>query len=313
MSTRGKRKTNTAEATPSKKITALPSQVSDRLEIPKTYKMYVGGAFPRTESGHFYPFESPSGVERINVCRASRKDLRDAVTVARAALADWSAKSAYLRGQILYRIAEMLESRSEAFVAELITQGSSRRDALAEVHQSVDRLVYYAGWSDKYQQIFSSVNPVASSHFNFSVLEPTGVVAIVAPEEHPLLGVISNIAPAIVGGNTCILLASHACPLSAVSFGEVLHSSDLPGGVVNILTGFPEDLLSHFATHMDINALVFCGIQPKEIANIQRDASLNLKRVMLRGEIDWKSDQGQSPYLIQETQETKTTWHPIGK
>ena len=206
----------------------------------------------------------------------------------------------------------MLEGRSDQFVTELMLQGESKRHAQQEVEASIDRLIYYAGWSDKYQQIFSSVNPVSSSHFNFSVLEPTGVVAILAPDETGLLGLVSNIAPVIVGGNTCVVLASEQLPLNAVSFAEVLHAADVPAGVVNILTGFREELTQQFASHMDVNAVVFCDGDPDDAKDIQDRAADNIKHVVDRVDTDWGADSAQNPYLIKQTQETKTTWHPIG-
>ena len=285
---------------------------SDRIPVAKTYKIYIGGKFPRTESGRYYPLHSARGDILANVCRGSRKDFRNAVVAARGAFAGWSKASAYLRGQILYRIAEMLEGRREQFIAELSLQGVSKRRASSEVDASIDRLIYYAGWADKYQQVFSAVNPVNSSHFNFSVLEPTGVVAILAPEDSGLLGLVSNIAPAIVGGNTCVVLASESQPLCAVSFAEVLHASDVPGGVVNILTGFKSELTGQFASHMDVNAVVYCDEQGDTARDIQVKAADNIKRVIGRVGTDWRKASAQDPYLIQDTQETKTTWHPIG-
>ena len=283
-----------------------------RVPVAKTYKIYIDGKFPRTESGRYFTLDNTKGDVIANICRGSRKDFRNAVVAARAAFAGWSAASAYLRGQILYRIAEMLEGRSDQFVTELMLQGESKRSAQKEVETSIDRLIYYAGWSDKYQQIFSSVNPVSSSHFNFSVLEPTGVVAVIAPDESGLLGLVSNIAPVIVGGNTCVVLASEHLPLNAVSFAEVLHASDVPPGVVNILTGFREELTQQFASHMDVNAVVFCDGGPDAAKDIQDQAADNIKRVVDRVDTDWSADSAQNPYLIKQTQETKTTWHPIG-
>jgi acyl-CoA reductase-like NAD-dependent aldehyde dehydrogenase len=283
-----------------------------RVPVAKTYKIYIDGKFPRTESGRYFTLDNTEGDVIANICRGSRKDFRNAVVAARAAFAGWSAASAYLRGQILYRIAEMLEGRSDQFVTELMLQGESKRRAQKEVEASIDRLIYYAGWSDKYQQIFSSVNPVSSSHFNFSVLEPTGVVAVIAPDESGLLGLVSNIAPVIVGGNTCVVLASERLPLNAVSFAEVLHASDVPPGVVNILTGFRAELTQQFASHMDVNAVVFCDGGPDDAKDIQDKAADNIKRVVDRVDTDWSADSAQNPYLIKQTQETKTTWHPIG-
>jgi len=283
-----------------------------RVPVDKTYKIYIDGKFPRTESGRYFTLENADGEVIANICRGSRKDFRNSVVAARAAFAGWSAASAYLRGQILYRIAEMLEGRADQFVTELVSQGEAKRRAQKEVDASIDRLIYYAGWSDKYQQVFSSVNPVSSSHFNFSVLEPTGVVAMLAPDDSGLLGLVSNIAPVIVGGNTCVVLASEQLPLCAVSFAEVLHASDVPGGVVNILTGFREELTEHFASHMDVNAVVYCDGDSENGKDIQERAADNIKRVIDRVDTDWSADSAQNPYLIQQTQETKTTWHPIG-
>lgn len=288
------------------------AEAAARLPVDKTYKIYIGGKFPRTESGRFFALEDQKGRVIANICRGSRKDFRNAIVAARSASPGWSAATAYLRGQILYRIAEMLEGRHDQFVAELVLQGVARRKAKHEVNATVDRLIYYAGWSDKYQQIFSSVNPVSSSHFNFSVLEPTGVVSVLAPDDSSLLGLVSNIAPAIVGGNTCVVLASESRPLCAVSFAEVLHASDVPAGVVNILTGFREELTTQFASHMDVNAVVFCDGDADIAKLIQIEAANNMKRVISRVDTRWSEDSAQSPYLIRDTQETKTTWHPIG-
>lgn len=283
-----------------------------RVPVAKTYKIYIDGKFPRTESGRYFVLENSDGDVIANICRSSRKDFRNSVVAARTAFADWSAASAYLRGQILYRIAEMLEGRSDQFVTELILQGESKRRAQKEVEASIDRLIHYAGWSDKYQQIFSSVNPVNSAHFNFSVLEPTGVVAVLAPDDSGLLGLVSNIAPVIVGGNTCVVLASEQMPLCAVSFAEVLHAADVAPGVVNILTGFREELVQQFASHMDVNAVVYCDGDADLAKDIQDHAANNIKRVIDRVDTDWGDDSAQNPYLIEQTQEIKTTWHPIG-
>ncbi len=283
-----------------------------RLAVAKTYKLYIGGKFPRTESGRYFPLLDRKGKVTANVCRGSRKDFRNAVVAARKAQLPWAGTSAYLKGQILYRIAEMLEGRREQFVAELELQGRARRAAAKEVDASIDRLIYYAGWSDKYQQVFSAVNPVASSHFNFSVLEPTGVVTALLPDDSGLLGLVSNVAPIIVGGNTCVVLASESQPLSAVSFAEVLHASDVPGGVVNVLTGYRDELTEQFASHMDVNAIVYCDGGRKTARTVQELAAGNVKRVIARTGIDWHDKAAQHPYLIRDTQEVKTTWHPIG-
>ena len=283
-----------------------------RLPVAKTYKIYIGGKFPRTESGRYVTLEDKKGNVIANICRGSRKDFRNAVVAARKAQPGWAAASAYLRGQILYRIAEMLEGRRDQFIAELRQQGSTPSAAAREVDLAIDRLIYFAGWADKYQQVFSAVNPVASSHFNFSVLEPTGVVSILAPDDSSLLGLVSNVAPAIAGGNTCVVLASESQPLCAVSFAEVLHASDVPGGVVNILTGLRSELTGQFASHMDVNAVVWCDGNRKTAASVQEMAAENMKRVVRRTRIDWSKDDAQDPYLIRDTQEVKTTWHPIG-
>lgn len=283
----------------------------NRLDIQKTYKLYIGGKFPRTESGRYYPINNGKGNLIANICLASRKDFRNAVVVARKAQSSWAKISALNKGQVLYRIAEMLEGRKEQFIAELITEGETVKNAKTEVNNAIDRLVYYAGWSDKYQQIFSAVNPVASPHFNFSNVEPVGVVSIIAPEKQSLLALVSVMAPAIVGGNTVIILASETKPLSAISFAEALNSSDVPGGVVNILTGKREELFSHMASHMDVNAVVYCGKEEKHIKTISELASNNVKRVVFYNTEDWTSTECESPYLIEQMQEIKTTWHPI--
>lgn len=282
-----------------------------RIDIQKTYKLYIGGKFPRTESGRYYAINDKKGNLVANMCLASRKDFRNAVVIARKAQSSWANVTALNKGQILYRIAEMLEGRKDQFISELIAQGETKIAAQKEVNLAIDRLVYYAGWSDKYQQFFSTVNPVSSSHFNFSNLEPVGVVAIIAPEKQSLLGLVSVIAPAIVGGNSVIVLASENKPLSAISFAEVLNSSDVPGGVVNILTGKKEELINHMASHMDVNAILYCGQDDNVIKTINELASNNVKRTYFYKKNDWSSSNSESPYLIEKTQEVKTTWHPI--
>ena len=293
-------------------MTTRAGSRTQRVPVAKTYKIYIDGKFPRTESGRYFALEDRKGRVIANVCRGSRKDFRNATVAARKAQPGWAGSSAYLRGQILYRIAEMLEGRREQFIAELQLQGVTQAAARKEVDTSIDRLIYFAGWADKYQQVFSAVNPVASSHFNFSVLEPTGVVSIIAPDDSGLLGLVSNVAPVIVGGNTCVVLASESMPLSAVSFAEVLHASDVPAGVVNLLTGLRSELTGQFASHMDVNAIVFCDEAAATAREVQELASDNIKRVVARGGIDWNSENSQHPYLIRDTQEVKTTWHPIG-
>jgi acyl-CoA reductase-like NAD-dependent aldehyde dehydrogenase len=281
-----------------------------RLNILKTYKIYIGGQFPRTESGRYYPLIDKAGNTIANVCLSSRKDFRNAVVASRNAQGSWSAKPALNRGQILYRIAEILEGRKSQFLEELTVQGLTIKAAQAEFELSVDRLVYYAGWCDKYQQIYGSVNPVATSHFNFSVPEPTGVVSIIAPNNSSLIGLVSTIAPIIAGGNTCVVLASEKFPLCSVTFAEVLNSSDVPGGVVNILTGKSSELVSHFSSHMDVNAMVYCGNNKDEITLIEQNATLNVKRVFVYNE-NWILENAQGAHYIMDAQEIKTTWHPI--
>lgn len=305
-------KTNGTTKTATRSARTADDHGASRLPVLKTYKIYIGGKFPRSESGRYYLLKDSSGRAIANVCNCSRKDFRDAVVAARAAQSGWASRSAYNRGQILYRIAEMLEGRTSQFVEELILTGLTTSTAKNEVHKSVDRFLYYAGWSDKYQQIFSSVNPVSSSHFNFSLLEPTGVVSIIAPEQTGLIGLVSTIAPVICGGNTCIALASYSKPLAAVTLSEVLATSDLPGGVVNILTGKRSELIEHFASHMDVNAAAYCGDDAEELKTVREKASLNVKRVISYDRDDWMSDEAQGPYFILDSQEVKTTWHPVG-
>jgi acyl-CoA reductase-like NAD-dependent aldehyde dehydrogenase len=262
-----------------------------RLPVRKTYKLYIGGEFPRSESGRTY------GAQGANVARGSRKDLRDAVRAARAAFPKWAGLTAYNRGQVVYRIAEMLEARRAEF-AELSTGPK-------EVERSIDRLVWYAGWADKLAQVLGSSNPVAGPYFNFTVPEPTGVVGIVAPEEPPLAGLVSRLAPAIVGGNATVVLASESSPLAAVELAEVLATSDVPGGVVNLLTGPRDELAPILAGHMDVNAIDLAGADG-QVEELERLAADNVKRVV-RGVPD-----GQSPWEIAAFLDLKTVWHPIG-
>ncbi len=283
-----------------------------RLKVQKTYKIYIDGKFPRTESGRYYKLKNKKGNVIASISRSSRKDFRDAVVAARNAFEKWSSLTAFNRGQIIYRIAEMLEGRSAQFVSELIQQGRSIDEATSEVTLAIDRMAYYAGWADKYQQVFSSVNPTNAPYFNFSIYEPTGVVGVIAPQENSLIGLVSTIIPAITGGNTCVVLASELLPLCAVTFAEVLHSSDVPGGVANILTGFRRELIGQFSSHMDVNAIIFSGDDKKEIRTIQENATLNVKRVVIHKETDWMKETSQNPYFILDTQEIKTTWHPVG-
>jgi acyl-CoA reductase-like NAD-dependent aldehyde dehydrogenase len=261
-----------------------------RLPVRKTYKLYVGGAFPRSESGRTYE------VEGANVARASKKDLRDAVRAARGAFPKWAGMTAYNRGQVLYRVAEIMEGRRTQF-AELT--GSE-----AEVNCAVDRWVWYAGWADKLAQVLGASNPVAGPYFNFTIPEPTGVVGIVSPEQPPLLGLVSGLAPAIVGGNTAVVVASERRPLAAVTLAEVLATSDVPGGVVNVLTGRKSELCSVLAAHMDVNALDLTGVEGDR-KELERLAAENVKRVVSNGD-------GQSPWHAAAFLELKTVWHPVG-
>ncbi len=302
----------TRERPPRPRVSPAPDETPPRLPVLKTYKIYVGGKFPRTESGRYYVIKSLAGEPLANVCQCSRKDVRDAVLAARGAQPAWANRTAYNRAQILYRIAEMLEGRTAQFIDEMVSLGQAASAAGSEVRQSIDRFLYYAGWCDKYQQVFSSVNPVASSHFNFSVLEPTGVVSILAPQNSALIGLVSTLAPVIAGGNTAIALAPRDLPLCAVTLGEVLATSDLPGGVVNLLTGDRSELLEHFASHMDVNGCVYCGDDTNDLAAVRTKAALNVKRVVNYDRADWMTAEAQSPYFILDTQEVKTTWHPVG-
>ncbi|MFO0494391.1 MAG: aldehyde dehydrogenase family protein [Flavobacteriia bacterium] len=281
-----------------------------RLEILKTYKLYIGGQFPRTESGRFYALKNAKGAPIANICLSSRKDIRNAVQAARKAFGSWSEKTAFNRGQILYRIAEMLEGRRDQFIAELQLQGVVKAKAEKEVEIAIDRIVYYAGWCDKYNQVLSSVNPVSSSHFNFSVYEPTGVVGVFAPQNTSLIGLISLLMPSIAGGNTCVVLASEDKPLCAITFAEVLHSSDVPSGVVNILTGSTHELTETLASHMDVNAIVYGGEDQTILKIIKENAVANIKRVAVQQK-DWMKTDSQDLYMLSDTQELKTTWHPI--
>mmetsp|Transcript_42185 Transcript_42185/g.55571 ORF Transcript_42185/g.55571 Transcript_42185/m.55571 type:complete len:294 (+) Transcript_42185:126-1007(+) len=281
-----------------------------RLEVLKTYKIYIGGAFPRTESGRYYTPTNANGEPLGNVCLSSRKDVRNAVVAARKAFGGWSERAAFNRGQILYRIGEMLEGRKAQFVEELKLQGATKAQAEKEVEVAIDRLVYYAGWCDKISQVSGGVNPVASSHFNFSVNEPMGVVGVLANQSTSLIGLVSQIASVIASGNTCVCIASENLPLCAITFAEVLNSSDVPGGVVNILTGKPEEMLKPMATHMDVNGMVYAGDDTALLKEIHEYAVDNLKRVRQYPQ-DWMDASAQELHYITDLMEVKTTWHPI--
>ena len=281
----------------------------NRVEILKTYKIYIGGAFPRTESGRYYTPVNKTGEGIGNMCLSSRKDMRNAVTAARKAFGSWSERSAFNRGQIIYRIAEMLEGRKEQFILELQKQGSTKAEAEKEVILAIDRIVYYAGWCDKYNQVLSAVNPVSSSHFNFTTCESMGIVGVLAPQTTSLIGLVSLLIPAICSGNTAVLIASEKLPLCAITFAEVLNSSDVPGGVVNILTGNTEELLPVLAAHMDVNALISESLGSLEIETAKAAVD-NLKRKFTYN-ADWSSEKSQGIYYISDCLELKTTWHPI--
>ncbi len=279
------------------------------MEVMKTYKMFIGGAFPRTESGRYYELTNPKGEFVANICRGSRKDFRNAAVAARAAQKSWAGKSAYNRSQIIYRIAEIMQQRKSQFVEELTKLGYTAAKANKEFDAAIDLLVYYAGWCDKYVQVSSAVNPVASSHFNFSIPEPTGLVSVIAHQDGPLVGLLQAFVPAIVGGNAVVVLASEKYAMSAVSLAEVLATSDVPGGVVNILTGFASELAPIMASHMDVNALVTFGLDRPLITSIAEACADSVKRLRIHPDIPTKG----SLDLIMELQEIKTTWHPIEK
>lgn len=280
-----------------------------RQRILKTYKLYIGGKFPRTESGRYYSPENSDGEALANVCRASRKDFRNAVSAARDAQEAWAGRAGSNRGQILYRIAEMLEGRKAQFIEELTAPGASKKSATDEVNGSIDLFVHYAGWADKYQTLLSSVNPVSSPHFNFTVPEAMGVVAGIAPEERPLHALCDLIASSIVGGNSLVALCAEGNPLPGMSLAELLHSADLPGGVVNLLSGHRSELLPHMATHKDVNAIVLPQDGELDLKSVEESSAENLKRTRSRA----TPALGEEGTLerIQELQEIKTTWHPV--
>jgi acyl-CoA reductase-like NAD-dependent aldehyde dehydrogenase len=289
----------------------------DRLEVRKTYKLYIGGKFPRTESGRSYLVSDAKGKPLANASRASRKDVRDAVVAARKAFPGWSGATAYNRGQVLYRVAEMLEGRRDQFIEEVVrAEGATQRQATEAHAKAVDRWVWYAGWADKLAQVLGSANPVAGPYFNFSVPEPTGVVGLVAPADSSLVGLVSRLAPIIVSGNTAVVLTSQTRPLPAVTLGEVLATSDLPGGVVNLLSGFTTELIGPLAAHMDVDALDLAGLDLALYRDAELAAAANVKRVVAPLRLSqraWLDDaRAQDPYWIAAFLEIKTVWHPIG-
>jgi acyl-CoA reductase-like NAD-dependent aldehyde dehydrogenase len=282
----------------------------DRIAVRKTHKLFIAGAFPRSESGRSYPVHDRAGVLLAYAAQASRKDLRDSVVAARAAFPGWSGATAYNRGQVLYRVAELMEGRAAQFAAEVASaDGLRRKHAEEVVAAAIDRWVWYAGWSDKVAQVAGSANPVAGPYFNFSVPEPTGVVAALAPQESSLLGLVSVLAPVIVTGNTAVLIASEDRPLPAVALTEVLATSDVPGGVVNVLTGRTAELAPVAAAHQDVNAIDLTGAADADRPGLERAAAGNLKRVFGRAE-DWAEPPGTARLLA--PLEIKTVWHPAG-
>jgi acyl-CoA reductase-like NAD-dependent aldehyde dehydrogenase len=287
--------------------------VSDRLAVRKTYKLYVNGAFPRSESGRSYEVTDAKGHFLANAAWASRKDARDAVVAARGAFGKWAAMTAYNRGQVLYRVAEVMEGRHVQFCEEVAAgEGLSQSKARAAVDAAVDRWVWYAGWTDKLAAVVGGANPVAGPYFDFSIPEPTGVVAVLAPQQSSLLGLVSVLAPVLAGGNTAVVVTSKERPLPAVTLGEVLATSDVPGGVVNLLTGDAGELGPWLAEHADVDAIDLCGAPPARVMELEREAAGTVKRVLRaqNPEPDWTADPGLSrmtPFL-----ETKTVWHPIG-
>jgi acyl-CoA reductase-like NAD-dependent aldehyde dehydrogenase len=282
-----------------------------RVRVRKTYKLAIGGAFPRSESGRSYPVEDASGALLAHAAQASRKDVRDAVVAARKAFPGWAGATPYNRGQVIYRVAEMLDGRREQFAAEVVAaEGLTTENALEIVDESIDRIVWYAGWADKFAQVAGSANPVAGPYFNFSVPEPTGVVGILAPQESSLLGFVSTLAPVICTGNTAVIVASQRRPLPAASLAEVLATSDLPGGVANVLTGLTTELAPWLASHRDVNAIDLTGVAVSQRADLQRAAADSVKRVFVGLDGDWPREPGLG--RLSAFVETKTVWHPIG-
>jgi acyl-CoA reductase-like NAD-dependent aldehyde dehydrogenase len=284
-----------------------------RVAVKKTYKLYIGGAFPRSESGRSYVAHAADGSFLANVAWGSRKDIRDAVVAAREALSGWSAATAYLRGQILYRVGEMLEDRRAQFASAVkLSEGVDKDAARSIVDTAIDRIVWYAGWSDKVAQVAGSSNPVAGPYFDFSIPEPTGVVGVLAPQDSSFLGLVSVLAPVITTGNTTVVVASDTRPLPAVTLAEVLATSDLPGGVVNIVTGHVAELAPVIALHRDVGALDLAGAPPDLAAELERQSATNVKRVLRppSGEVDWTAPP--NPRRMLSFVETKTVWHPVG-
>ena len=286
--------------------------MAQRLSVAKTYKLYIGGAFPRTESGRSIAITDTSGKSLTHVCHASRKDFRNAVVAARGAQPGWMGRDAYNRSQILYRMGEMLEGKGEEF-AQLIKQTTDAdlRTARKEVEASVDRLVAYAGWADKFSQVLGCHNPVVGPYYNFTVPEATGVVVVLAPDEPSLLGLITLMAPALCSGSTVVALGSESAPIATSVLGEVCATSDVPGGVINLLTGKRDELIEHIASHRDVNAIVGAGLSKKHAAALRMGSSENIKRVRIEGNVDFYDDEAcESPWRIEPLVEMKTIWHP---
>ena len=286
--------------------------MKSRLNIRKTRKLFINGAFPRSESERYFKWTSSDGEETVNISRASRKDFRGSVRAARKAVDGWKNKTAYNRGQILYRMGEMMEGRKKQLVQELYLGGLQKKQAEFEVNSAIDLFIYYAGWADKYQQVFSKVNPVAQPYFSFTVPEPTGVVSVLCSDNYPLKNAVSILCSVIVSGNTTILLYSESNPLTAMSLAEIVHTSDVPAGVVNVLTGFRKELLPQFASHMDVNAIIYCGEKLEEFKEAQKLSALNLKRCIILNDEKLDRFYQEGPYTILRTAEMKTTWHPVG-
>jgi acyl-CoA reductase-like NAD-dependent aldehyde dehydrogenase len=300
--------------------TPAQAGAAPRIEVRKTYKLYIGGAFPRTESGRSYLVEAADGSPVANACRGSRKDLRDAVRAARKAFPGWADRTAMNRGQILYRVAELMEGRHDQFVAEVEqAEGLKPVDAREVVNRAIDRWVWYAGWADKIAQVLGSSNPVAADYFNFTIPEPTGVVGIVAPEASSLLGLVSRLAPPLVAGNAVVVLASERRPLPAITLAEVLATSDVPGGVVNVITGFRRELVPVLAGHEDVDTIDVWGVPDDARRETELAATGNVKRIVRRpagvgdARFDWLDDRAaERPEWIAAYLEMKTVWHPIG-
>ncbi len=298
---------------------AAPTPASDeRIAVRKTYKIYIGGTFPRSESGRSYVVRGADGMPLANAVRGSRKDTRDAVKAARKAFPGWEARTAMNRGQVLYRVAELMEGRRAQFISEVgAAEGLSAAAASEQVDRAIDRLVWYAGWADKISQLLGTVNPVAASYFNFTFPEATGVVGVVAPDDSSLLGLVSRLAPVVVSGNTAVVLASEARPLPAVTLTEVLATSDVPGGVINLITGYKRELVPWLAAHMDVNALDLFGVPPELRTEAEVSAVDSMKRVARAprdaDKFDWLDDaRAQRPEWITRFMEMKTVWHPVG-